>query len=433
MALPTCRVVRWLVNGGIDAIGLSGVDMGLVRVEKYELGGIDLGRVGAVKAVYADKLRPLLEAGLTPVISPISLGIDGLSYNVNADHVAEALAVALAASNLVFITNVPGVIIAGRPLPRPPRRPNRGPHLRAFYHRGDDPQSSGRVGGRSCRRARRPHHRSGALRQRRGNYRGQAIVSRWQATVSALSSPPHLSSLPMNEIIELEQNYLVPAYARAPFVLAGGEGVWLQDTEGRRYLDLTAGIAVNALGYGDPEIAETIRAAASQPLHYSNLYLSEPMVRLAVSLVDATSFADRVHFQNSGAESNEAAIKFARKWAREHYGEGKSDIVAFTGAFHGRTMGALAATPRPKYQDPYRPLMPGVRFAAFNDIDSLAATLDDSVCAVIVEPIQGEGGVHPVTNEFMLALRELTHEHERPPDPGRGAVWGRAYRRFVGV
>lgn len=215
----------------------------------------------------------------------------------------------------------------------------------------------------------------------------------------------------MNPIIELEQRFLVPAYARAPFVLAGGEGVWVEDSDGRRYLDLVAGIAVNALGYGDPEIVATLQEAATKPLHFSNLYLNEPMARLAARLVGLSSFAERVHFQNSGAESNEAAIKFARKWAREHFGEGKSDVVAFSGGFHGRTMGALALPPRPKYQEAFRPLMPGARTAVFNDLDRAAAVIDDAVCAVIVETVQGEGGIHPATNEFLVGLRELSHRH----------------------
>lgn len=215
----------------------------------------------------------------------------------------------------------------------------------------------------------------------------------------------------MNPILELDQQFLVPAYARAPFVLAGGDGVWVEDSDGHRYLDLVAGIAVNALGYGDPEVVAALQEAATKPLHFSNLYLNEPMARLAARLVGVTSFADRVHFQNSGAESNEAAIKFARKWAREHFGDGKTDVVAFSGGFHGRTMGALALTPRPKYQDPFRPLMPGARIAAFDDLDSAAQAIDDGVCAVVVETVQGEGGIHPATNEFLVGLRELTHRH----------------------
>lgn len=216
----------------------------------------------------------------------------------------------------------------------------------------------------------------------------------------------------MNPTIQLEKQYLVQAYNRPPFVLETGQGVWLQDSAGNEYLDLVAGIAVSALGYQDPEIVGTIAAAASKPLHYSNLYHSEPMARFAAHLVEATPFADRVHFQNSGTESNEAAFKFARKWARQHHGEGKTNIVSFTGAFHGRTMGALAATPRPKYQDAFRPLMPGTRLGEFNDPASAAEVIDDSVCAVILEPVQGEGGIHPASNEFMVALRELTHKHD---------------------
>ncbi len=212
--------------------------------------------------------------------------------------------------------------------------------------------------------------------------------------------------------IELEQRYLVQAYNRPPIVFVDGEGVWLEDEKGNRYLDLVAGIAVNALGYGDAELAETICQAGKKPLHYSNLYHNEPMALLAKKLVDLTPFADRVHFQNSGTESTEAAIKFARKFARTHFGEGKSDIVAFSGAFHGRTMGALAATPREKYQKPYEPLMPGVRFAEFNNIESAQQAIDDQVCAIIVEPIQGEGGIHPASVDFLVALRELSHRHQ---------------------
>jgi acetylornithine/N-succinyldiaminopimelate aminotransferase len=212
--------------------------------------------------------------------------------------------------------------------------------------------------------------------------------------------------------IELEQKYLVHAYNRPPFVLADGEGVWLEDTDGNRYLDLVAGIAVSALGYGDAEIAETICEAGRKPLHYSNLYHNEPMSRLAARLVEITAFAERVHFQNSGTESTEAAMKFARKFARTHFGEGKTNIVAFTGAFHGRTMGALAATPREKYQKPFAPLMPGVRFAEYNNIESAIEAIDESVCGVIIEPIQGEGGIHPADGEFMAALREVTREND---------------------
>ncbi len=211
-------------------------------------------------------------------------------------------------------------------------------------------------------------------------------------------------------ILNLERDYVLQTYARAPFVLDHGRGCWLYDAEGHAYLDCAAGIAVNALGHADPELVATLVEQANKLWHASNLYHTAPHARLAAQLCE-TSFADRVFFANSGAEANEGAFKLARKWAREHFGEGKTAIVAFTGAFHGRTFGALAATPREKYQAPFRPLLPGVRIAPFNDLDGTAAMMGDDVCAVIVEPVQGEGGIHPATPEFLRGLRELCDRH----------------------
>ncbi|MBW7885921.1 MAG: acetylornithine/succinylornithine family transaminase [Caldilineaceae bacterium] len=205
----------------------------------------------------------------------------------------------------------------------------------------------------------------------------------------------------------MEQQYVLGVYGRAPFVLARGEGSTLYDSEGRAYIDCVAGIAVNALGYHDSGIQQAIyEALGSGLLHVSNLYHTEPHAQLARFLCE-TSFADRVHFCNSGAEATEGAFKFARRYARAHGGDEKVEILAFTNAFHGRTMGALAATPRPKYQDPFKPLMPGVRFAEFNNLESARAQMDDKVCAIIVEPVQGEGGVHVATPEFLAGLRHL--------------------------
>ncbi len=213
-----------------------------------------------------------------------------------------------------------------------------------------------------------------------------------------------------NDIIELEQRYLVGAYARAPFVLDHGRGCWVYDTEGKAYLDCAAGIAVNALGHADPELIAALTEQAGKLWHVSNLFHTAPQARLAKQLCE-TSFADRVFFTNSGAEANEGAFKFARKWARDNFGPDKTAIVAFTGAFHGRTFGALAATPREKYQAAFRPLLPGVRIAPFNDLDGTAAVMGDDVCAVIIEPVQGEGGIHPAAPEFLAGLRRLCDHH----------------------
>jgi predicted acetylornithine/succinylornithine family transaminase len=214
------------------------------------------------------------------------------------------------------------------------------------------------------------------------------------------------------EIMDLERDYVLGVYGRAPFVLERGQGSTLYDAEGRSYLDCVAGIAVNALGYGDEGIRQAMaEGAGTGLLHVSNLYHTAPHARLAQYLCE-TSFADKVHFCNSGAEANEGAFKFARRYGRAHGGDEKVELLAFTNAFHGRTMGALAATPRPKYQDPFRPLMPGVRFAEYNDLASARSQMDERVCAIVVEPIQGEGGVHPATPEFLAGLRVLADEYD---------------------
>ncbi|KPV50441.1 acetylornithine aminotransferase, partial [Kouleothrix aurantiaca] len=193
------------------------------------------------------------------------------------------------------------------------------------------------------------------------------------------------------DVISADHDFILQTYQRPDFVLERGEGSYLFDTEGRRYLDFVAGIAVNALGYGDPDVARTIAEHANGLIHTSNLFHTRPATDLAAGLVER-SFADRVFFGNSGAEAIEGAIKFARKYAREHGHEDKTTVVAFSGSFHGRTMGAVAVTHREKYRQPFMPVMPGVRFAPFNDLAAAEAAITDDVCAVLVEPVQGEGG-----------------------------------------
>lgn len=206
-------------------------------------------------------------------------------------------------------------------------------------------------------------------------------------------------------VMEKESQYVLGTYPRAPFVLTHGSGMEVFDTTGKAYLDFGSGIAVNVLGHADPEVAEAIAAQAAQLSHVCNLYHIAPHAELAAMLCDL-SFADKVFFSNSGAEAVEAALKFARKYARTIHGPGKHEIVAFRGGFHGRTMGALAVTSRESYQAPFRPLMPGVSFAPYNDIDAATSLIGPQTCAVIVEPVQGEGGVNVATPAFMAALRE---------------------------
>jgi len=214
-----------------------------------------------------------------------------------------------------------------------------------------------------------------------------------------------------DQIKALDEQYVLHTYVRAPFVLQKGKGLRVYDTQGKAYLDFVSGIAVNALGYGDPDLLKAIAEQLVRLMHVSNLYHTIPQAELAKMLVES-SFADKVFFCNSGTESVEAALKFARKWAKTTQGPDKTEVLAFSDAFHGRTMGSLAITPRPHYQDPFQPLMPGARFATFNDLASAEEAMDDKVCACIVEPLQGEGGINPADQDFIQGLRQLCDRNQ---------------------
>jgi acetylornithine/N-succinyldiaminopimelate aminotransferase len=203
---------------------------------------------------------------------------------------------------------------------------------------------------------------------------------------------------------------LMPVYKRFPLEIVRGEGLRLFDADGRSYLDFTSGIGVNALGYDDAGIADAVRRALGcGVLHTSNLFHTAPGRELAEALV-ARSFASSVFFCNSGAEANEGAFKFVRRWAREVGGVDKNEIIALRGGFHGRLFATLAATDRPQYRAPFRPLAGGISIAE-RDVGELSRILDrDTVAAVIVEPVQGEGGVRVLDPAFLGALRALTRE-----------------------
>src|SRR5687767_4144863 len=207
--------------------------------------------------------------------------------------------------------------------------------------------------------------------------------------------------------LETARAAVLPTYKRS-IEMASGEGVWLTDTEGKRYLDFVSGIAVNALGYGDAGLIATMRDAASGLLHVSNLYWTAPAVRLAAAFVER-SFASNVFFCNSGAEANEGAFKFARRWAGT-LGDAKREILALRGSFHGRLFASLAATDRPGYRMPFRPLAGGIGIVERNIDDIAAAMSADTTAALILEPVQGEGGVRVLDAEFVAQIRQLTRE-----------------------
>lgn len=217
------------------------------------------------------------------------------------------------------------------------------------------------------------------------------------------------------EIIGAESQYFVQTYARSPVVFVSGKGCKLYDVEGNEYLDMTAGIAVNALGHGDPTWVKAVTEQAGKLAHVSNLFHTVPQVKLAERLV-RSSFADRVFMVNSGTEANEAAIKFARKY---HYAlaksngdtaQGATELVAFTNGFHGRTLGALSLTSKIQYRTPFEPLVPGASFVNFGDLEATREIVAGKTAAVFVEPLQGEGGICPATASFLRGLRELCDE-----------------------
>ncbi len=214
----------------------------------------------------------------------------------------------------------------------------------------------------------------------------------------------------MSTALAAATDALLGTYRRAPMELVRGSGVELFDADGKSYLDLVAGIAVNALGYADAGLERAMRDAIEGGLvHVSNLYRTAPGERLAEKLVE-TSFADKVFFCNSGAEANEGAFKMARRWGRSTGMASKHDIVALRGAFHGRLFGTLAATDRPQYRMPFRPLAGGISIAE-RDLGELQSVLNpETVAAVIIEPVQGEGGVRVIDPAFLRGLRELTQE-----------------------
>jgi len=217
--------------------------------------------------------------------------------------------------------------------------------------------------------------------------------------------------MPTEELKASADQYLMGTYARQPISIVRGRGTKVYDLEGREYVDFVGGIAVNLLGHGHPDLVLAVQKQAAQLIHTSNLYYTEPQVRLAQMLVDH-SFADQVFFCNSGAEANEAAIKLVRRYSHDKYGAGRFEIITMKQSFHGRTMATLTATGQEKVQKGYEPLVPGFSYVTFNHLAELQHALTDKTAAIMLEPIQGEGGVHVVSREYLKAVRELCTQRD---------------------
>lgn len=208
----------------------------------------------------------------------------------------------------------------------------------------------------------------------------------------------------------LFDDVMVPNYKPQQVIPVKGQGSRVWDQNGKEYIDFAGGIAVNSLGHCHPALVTALKEQSEQLWHLSNVYTNEPALRLAKRLTDAT-FADKVFFANSGAEANEAAFKLARKYGHDHHGDSKYEIISFTQSFHGRTLFTVAVGGQPKYLDGFHPAPQGITHLPYNDLAALEATISDKTCAVVLEPIQGEGGVKPADIAFLQGVRDLCDKH----------------------
>ena len=213
------------------------------------------------------------------------------------------------------------------------------------------------------------------------------------------------------QMIDKAENAILHTYNRFQVVFDKGEGVYLYDTEGKQYLDFASGIGVQSLGYGNEAYKQVLKDQIDKLTHISNLYYSTPMAEAAEKLVKATGMS-RVFFTNSGTEAVEGAIKAVRKYAWLKDGQNDHEVIAMNHSFHGRSMGALSVTGNPKYQEAFKPMIGHVKFADFNDLDSVKALVNEKTCAIIMETIQGEGGIYPATEEFLKGVRAICDEND---------------------
>lgn len=211
--------------------------------------------------------------------------------------------------------------------------------------------------------------------------------------------------------MEQAEEHLLHTYNRYQIVWEKGEGVYLFDTNGKKYLDFAAGIAVNSLGYSNQEYKDALKEQIDRLMHVSNLYYNQPLAEAGEKLIKACGL-DKVFFTNSGTEAIEGAIKAARKYAYDKDKKTDHEIIAMNHSFHGRSMGALSVTGNPHYQEAFRPLIGGISFADFNDLESVIALVNEKTCAIILEPIQGEGGIYPATKEFLVGVRKLCDDND---------------------
>lgn len=213
------------------------------------------------------------------------------------------------------------------------------------------------------------------------------------------------------EYMELGDKYFVHTYNRYKIVMDKAKGVYIYDADGKKYLDFASGIGVASLGYGNKKYTDAIKSQIDKIMHTSNLFYNEPAVLAAEKLIKASGL-EKAFFTNSGAEAIEGALKMAKRYAYDRDGKSDHEIIAMGHSFHGRTMGALALTGNEHYQKPFGPMISGIKFAEYNDLDSVKALVNDKTCAIILEPVQGEGGIYPADKEFIEGIRKICDEKD---------------------
>ncbi len=391
---------------GDYAVGVSGEDAGLIRAAARDP---RLGFVGDVTAINPAILDGLLADEFIPVVATIGTDEHGQAYNINADAVAGAIAEALDAEKLVYLTDVEGlrrdVDDAASLI-----RQTTADELEALIgdgidRRRHDPQGRGvrprraqrRRPGAHPRRTHRPRPVARDLHRRRHRH-----DDRWRTDVST-----NTHAFTTEVYGDLDHCPFMPVFGPPQVMFVRGKGTELWDSEGRRYLDFLSGLAVTSLGHAHPAVAEALAHQAGELLHVSNFFANPVATRAAIEvdrlLSAATGAPGQVFFTNSGAEAVECALKLARK----HGGRGRHVVVSAFGSFHGRTLAALAATGQPTKHEPFQPMPEGFRHVAWGDLDALAGAVDASVAAVLIEPVQGEGGVNPAPPGYLAGIREL--------------------------
>ena len=404
-------VVDALVRAGVRARGMAGATNGLILAVKMppvlvqDKDGTevlaDLGHVGNISQVDPMKLNEVLASGAIPVIYPICADEAGRKLNVNADTVAAHVARAAGAEELVLVSDVPGILRGGegsREIVRSTTLTgDRRPHRFRRDHRRHGPQGRGGED-------RPPQRRQGRLYvERKGAARHRPQIARRRGLRHKYNQGMKMNK---DKVRELDQRFLFQNYARQDICFDHGEREFLYDLDGKRYIDLVAGIAVNSLGYAHPTITKAICEQAQRLIHVSNLYLIKEQAEAAEALASiAPPPLAATMFVNSGAEANEAALKLAVK------ATGRSRIVSTRNSFHGRTSMTLSATGQPKYQSGFEPLLSkAFDFIDYGSVEQLKTSITRDTAALICEPIQGEGGVIPAGDEFFRTARDICDE-----------------------